>query len=439
MPTVRISKRTVDALSPSDKPLIVYDAELKGFGCRVMPSGVKSYVVEYRPGAGGRGVAKKRMTLGSTKTLTPDQARDIARDTLARVRLGEDPAAARQSSRDMPTIAQFAETFLEEACRPPNIKPRTKALYADNLRRLALPYIGSTKLDAVTSADIARLHRKIGKDTPTAANNLVVTLSSLWRFAEEIGTVAKGSSPVRGAVQRFKVKPRERFLTAEETSRLADALLEAETIGLPWHLNSDAAPSKAKHRARPENQRVIISTFVTAAIRLLLFTGCRRSEILRLRWAEVDFESGMLHLQDSKTGKKTVMLNAPALAVLSGLPRMGAFVIAGRDETKARSDVSKAWYRIRAHAGLDGTDGRQPFRLHDYRHSFASFGVAGGMGLPIVGKLLGQSQPSTTARYAHLDADPLRRAVDTIGATITAAMKGNKGGDVVTLRKERAR
>lgn len=435
MPTVRISKRMVDALCPSDKPSIVYDGELKGFGCRVMPSGVKSYVVEYRPGAGGRGVAKKRMTLGSTKTLTPDEARDIARNTLARVRLGEDPAAARQSSRDMPTVAQFGETFLEEACRPPNIKPRTKALYADNLRRLALPHIGSTKLDAVTSADIARLHRKIGKDTPTAANNLVVTLSSLWRFAEETGTVAKGSSPVRGAVQRFKVKPRERFLTVEETSQLADALHEAETVGLPWHLNGDAAPSKAKHRARPENQRVIVSTFVTAAIRLLLFTGCRRSEILQLRWSEVDFERGMLHLQDSKTGKKTVMLNAPALAVIAALPRLGAFVIAGRDETKARSDVSKAWYRIRAHAGLDGADGKQPFRLHDYRHFFASFGVAGGMGLPIVGKLLGQSQPSTTQRYAHLYNDPLRRAVNAIGATITAAMDGNKGGGVVTFKK----
>jgi integrase len=439
MPTVRISKRTVDALCPSDKPLIVYDAELKGFGCRVMPSGVKSYVVEYRPGAGGRGVAKKRMTFGSTKTLTPDQARDIARDTLARVRLGEDPAAARQSSRDMPTVAQFAETFLEEACRPPNIKPRTKALYADNLRRLALPHLGSMKLDAVTSADIARLHRKIGKDTPTAANNLVVTLSSLWRFAEETGTVAKAANPVCGAVQRFKVKPRERFLTAEETSRLAEALNEAETVGLPWHLKSDAEPSKAKHRARPENQRVVVSTFVTAAIRLLLFTGCRRSEILNLRWSEFDFECGMLHLQDSKTGKKTVMLNAPALAVIAGLPRLGAFVIAGRDETKARTDVSKAWYRIRAHAGLDGADGKQPFRLHDCRHSFASFGVAGGMGLPIVGKLLGHSQASTTHRYAHLDADPLRRAVDTIGETISAAMDGGKGGEVVGLPKVRGK
>ena len=110
MPTVRISKRMVDALCPSDKPSIVYDAELKGFGCRVMPSGVKSYVVEYRPGAGGRGVAKKRMTLGSTKTLTPDEARDIARNTLARVRLGEDPAAARHMWNGPPG-KHFLQTF----------------------------------------------------------------------------------------------------------------------------------------------------------------------------------------------------------------------------------------------------------------------------------------------------------------------------------------
>jgi integrase len=202
-------------------------------------------------------------------------------------------------------------------------------------------------------------------------------------------------------------------------------------------LNEGVAPSKVKHRAKPDKQVVPVSPFVIAAIRLLLFSGCRRSEILNLKWSEVDFERSALHLSDSKTGKKTVQLNAPALAILAELPRVGQFVIAGREEEKARVDISKTWYRIRALAGLDGTDGKQPFRLHDFRHSYASVAVSGGMGLPIIGKLLGHSQPSTTARYAHLDADPMRRAVESIGATIQAAMNGDKASPVIPLPKRK--
>jgi hypothetical protein len=194
---------------------------------------VKSYIVEYRPGAGGRGVAKKRVTMGSTATLTADEARTAARDMLAQVRLGADPAAKRQSSREMPTFAQFSERFIDEACVLPNIKPRTKTLYADNLRRLAVPQFGAMKLDAITGPDVARLHRKIGKTAPTQANNMLVTLSSLWKFAGECGIVPKGTNPVRGAAQRFKSKARERYLTAGEITRLADVLIEAETKGLP--------------------------------------------------------------------------------------------------------------------------------------------------------------------------------------------------------------
>jgi integrase len=173
---------------------------------------------------------------------------------------------------------------------------------------------------------------------------------------------------------------------------------------------------------KEENRQTVLAPHAVAALRLLIFTGCRLGEILHLRWSDVDFERGMLHLADSKTGKKSVVLNAPALAVLDAIPRVGDFVIAGQSRSgkpeRPRSDLKKPWSAIRRHAGLEG------LRIHDLRHSFASVGAGAGLGLPIVGKLLGHTQASTTQKYAHLDNDPLRRASNAIGATIAAAMAG---------------
>jgi integrase len=175
-----------------------------------------------------------------------------------------------------------------------------------------------------------------------------------------------------------------------------------------------------KHAKKPHNRFVKLHPSVALAMRLLLLTGCRLREILHLCWDEVDFERGLLLLPDSKTGRKTVILNAPALALLSDAPRLGVYVIAGdkagaKDE-KPRSDLKKPWAAVTKRAKLDN------LRIHDLRHSFASFGAGGGMGLPIIGKLLGHTQAATTARYAHLDADPLRRASNAIGNSIAAAM-----------------
>src|SRR5829696_3087527 len=144
---------------------------------------------------------------------------------------------------------------------------------------------------------------------------------------------------------------------------------------------------------------------------------------------DVDFERGMLFLRESKTGRKPVILNAPALAVLESLPRAGSYVIAGDDPGKPRSDLKRPWRAVANHAGLEG------FRIHDLRHSFASIGAGSGMGLPIVGKLLGHAQPRTTQRYAHLDNDPLRRASEAIGATLAAAMGEKRSGEVVPLQR----
>jgi len=139
----------------------------------------------------------------------------------------------------------------------------------------------------------------------------------------------------------------------------------------------------------------------------------------------------MLHLADSKTGRKSIVLNAPALAVIAVLPRVGDFVICGESPDAPRSDLKRPWDLVTRRAGLEG------LRLHDLRHSFASVGAGAGMGLPIVGKLLGHKSTETTQRYAHLDADPIRRASNAIGATIAAALEGRQSAEVVPLKGTR--
>jgi integrase len=193
---------------------------------------------------------------------------------------------------------------------------------------------------------------------------------------------------------------------------------KAETIGLPYEV--DQVNPKSKHAPKEANRRTIIGPHAAAALRLLIFTGARLREVLHLEWEQVDFERGLLLLPTSKTGKKTIVLNGPALAVLSGLPRIGVYVIAGtsagEEDERPRADLKKPWKAISKRAGLDGV------RIHDLRHTHASVGAGAGLGLPVIGKLLGHTQAATTQRYAHLDADPLRKASERIADHLALAM-----------------
>jgi len=229
-------------------------------------------------------------------------------------------------------------------------------------------------------------------------------------------------------IERYPEKGRERFLSLDELSRLGDAIRDAETIGLPYAVDEEGP--NAKHARKQENRRTIIGPHAAAALRLLLFTGARLREILHLKWDHVDLERGLLLLPDTKTGKKAIVLNAPALDVLTNLPRVGCYVIAGDDPEKPRADLKRPWQAAARRAGLSGV------RIHDLRHTHASFGAGAGLGLPIIGKLLGHTTAATTARYAHLDVDPLRRASERIGSEIAAALDRPKStADVVPIRK----
>jgi integrase len=410
----RITKRLVDSLTPARAEYFVWDSKLVGFGLRVQPTGVMTYVAKYRAGS-GRGAPTRRLTLGRVGTLTPDEAATLARRVLGAVAHGADPAAAKAADRRASTLNELAALFLADHVEAKR-KPATADHYRHILNKLVLPELGNRKADKVTPADVARLHARL-RDRPYLANRVIAVVGSLYSFAGRRRLLPVGLNPARG-LDKYPEKGRERFLTAAELMRLGETVREAETTGIPWEI--DATKPTVKHVPKEKNRRTVIGVHAAATIRLLILTGARLREILHLHWEHVDLERGLLFLPDSKTGKKAIVLNAPALSVLASLPRVGAFVIAGADagtaDEKPRADLNRPWRAVAKRAGLDGV------RIHDLRHTHASFGAGAGLGLPIIGKLLGHTKASTTQRYAHLDTDPLRLASDHIGARLAAAM-----------------
>lgn len=385
----RITKRLVDALTPGATAHFVWDGELHRFGVKVTPSGSKVYLVQYR--AGGR---VWRVTIGRHGSpWTPETARARARQLLGHVDTGANPALDRREARDAETVTALVDRFLTEhvdAKRRPSTAREYRRLLAAHVR--PAPF-GTLRVPDVTAPDVATLHHRL-RGTPFMANRVLAVLGKMFALAERWRLRPPGNNPARG-IEKYAEAKRQRFLTPDELVRLGAALTAAE------------------------NEKSI-STFAAAAIRLLALTGARRNEILTLEWAHVDRDRALLALPTSKTGAKTVHLNAPALAVLDALPRIGGnpYVIASPRGESHITDLKLPWSRVVAAADLEGV------RVHDLRHSFASVGVAAGLGLPIIGKLLGHSQASTTQRYAHVGHDPAKVGNELIGATIGAALGG---------------
>jgi integrase len=434
----KLTKPVVDALVATGKEYAVWCAKLPGFGVRVRPTGAMSYVAIYK--TGGRNTPFRRVTIGSVNKLPLEKARAEAERILASAKLGADTAAEKAAKNAEKTVAEICDLYIKEGA---DLK-KESTLVSDRSRiaRHIKPLIGKKRIGDLTRADIERMMRDIanGKtamdeknDKPRSRSIVKGGKGTATRTVRQLGgiltwAVSQGyleRSP-RAGVKLYKDGKGERFLSGDELQRLGDALRDAETTGLPWAENEG---KEAKHRPKDKaNAREVVSPYAVAAIRLLIFTGCRAGEVLNLRWSEVDFDHGVLNLPDSKTGAKKVLLAAPALKVLADLDRVGEYVIAGNDPNRPRSDIKRPWARITAYAGLGG------LRLHDLRHSFASVGAASGMGLGVVGKLLGHASPATTARYSHLADDPVRRAGERIAAEIAAKMGDADIGKVVPLK-----
>ena len=417
----KITKRAVDALAPKNgAEVVLWDQEVRGFGIRARVGGAKTYILHYRAGT-GRGAPLRKLTIGKHGSpWTPDMARTEAKRLLGLIASGEDPAERRATERKALTLAELCDLYLAEGAT--HKKPSTLKADLGRIVHHIKPLLGRVRVDKVARADIERLliDVKAGKTAAPTPNEgerkpgsiatggsgvaaqCVALMSTLLAFAVARGL--RSDNPARG-VKKPPVRKMERFLSEDEIARLAVALdAESNRTGNPYP---------------------------AAAIKLLLLTGGRRGEILGLQWQHVDFERQCLRLPDSKTGAKIMYLNAPALEVLAGLPRMESnpHVVPGKPEEAPIGGIDKVWFRVRAAAGLRGV------RLHDLRHSFASMGVAGGLSLPIIGALLGHKHPATTGRYAHLSADPLRAANDVVGMRIAAAMNRTSDLDDHTAEK----
>lgn len=325
---------------------------------------------------------------------TPETARRRALAILA------DPSIAeRPEPEDKPTtFAQLSEAFFRE--HGPSLKPKTLTEYQRFNRLYLLPAFGKVAVAEISRTAVRKAHAS-WKHAPRAANFALAILSKIMTWAEDDERAIRppGSNPCRD-VQRFPEKRRERFLTRDELARIGAALEKADHEGM-------------------------VAPFAVSAIRLLILTGARLNEILTLRWEHVDFERGIIFLPDSKTGKKPIILNDAAIAVLNALPRFEAnpHVIPGARHGAHLVNLQKPWRTIRSLAGLPNV------RIHDLRHTFASFAVAGGASLPILGRHLGHNQPQTTQRYAHLADDPVRQVSQSTGAQLAKALGMQKLDD----------
>lgn len=358
----------------------VFAADLPGFGVRHFGSGRRSYVVQCR--MAGR---MRTVTLGSAEVLSERVARDVARRVLLRVGVGEDPAEAKARSRAVPSYTRFLTEYWDRMA--PHWKPTTLVTQASYRDRHLAPAFPGMFVDAIGQEHVARWFAAITRETgPGAANRALDILRSMMRKAEDWGYRPESSNPC-AAIRRNRQQRCERFLSEAELARLGAAIERARA----------ADPLRA------------------AAMTMLLLTGCRRSEISDLRWSEV--KGRRLILQDSKTGPRTVWLGTQARAVLDRVPRgRGAEYVFPADNVKRLSRLEVFWRGVREEAGLSDV------RIHDLRHSFASFAARQSEPLPVIGKLLGHASIGSTARYTHLDDDTLVRGADRVGSLIAAKL-----------------
>ena len=381
MPTVDLTPRLARQSEPQAKDTFLFDRTLPGFGLRIHPSGRKVWIVQAR--IEGR---SRRIVIARHGEMELAEARRRARDMLARIRAGGNPADDIQREKKTPTFREFADEYLRRS--DPHWKPSGRKTVRIYLNARILPAFGRMALDRIGPEDVAAWFDAASRDKPGAANRAFEILRAMMFRAEEWGLRKRDTNPCLGIAKN----PRNRiarFLDADELARLGRAL-------------------DAREAEWPE---------AVAAIRLLALTGCRRSEVLNLRWRDVGADA--LNLADSKTGPRAVPLGEAARAYMAALPGPrdpDAFLfprLAGRQNPHT---LNACWRAACKDAGLDR------LRLHDLRHTAASQAVMAGENLPLVGKLLGHKRHRTTAAYAHVADAHLVAAAERVGAAISEAM-----------------
>ncbi|WP_447974628.1 tyrosine-type recombinase/integrase [Nitrospira sp. Kam-Ns4a] len=386
----KLTKRVIEqTLCPATGQIFLRDTELKGFAVRLTPS-AKTFVLEKR--VRGR---VRRITLGRYGVLTVEQARAEAIKKAAEIVTGGDPAAARRAARAAPTWQDLEDRYRTEWLPRKRSARNDKSLLDNKLAGWR-----TKPLAAITRAEVAAMHASIGKTRPYQANRLLALVRKMFNLAEVWG-LYPGPNPCKG-IPPFPEEKRDRFVTPAELPRLWRAIQEEPNV------------------------------FVRAAFFLCLLTGARRGEVLAMKWEELDFEQSVWRIPQTKANRPHyVPLPRPVLEELKKLPRLSGnpYVFPGRYGRGHLVKVSKPWQEIRRKAKLEDV------RIHDLRRTLGSWLAASGASLPLIGKALNHSQPSTTAIYARLQLDSVREALELNAAkmlaVIGAARPGEAPGEVL--------
>lgn len=403
----KITKRLVDEVPATDKPVIVFDTEQPGFVLKVTPTGKRIYQCRFR--MGGRSAPLKTFTIGRHGApWTAEQARREAEKLLLKVRQGVDPAAEKAiretEERGALTLSTVAAHFMELHTKAKR-KARTVAEYEKLLRNVILPHLGPRRIKDIVAGDIERWHHGM-KATPFQANRALAVLSKLFNWATSRGHHS-GENPCR-TVEKFKELARKRYLSPAEIALVGGAIKTLESSSQ-------------------------LSQHLAAFFRVLLLSGMRKDELRLLDWLRVDFERLVIVLEeaDSKSGERDVPLSGPVRQILAGLMRVegNPFVFVGKRTGRPIVNVSKPWKRILKAAGIDAA------RIHDLRHTSASVGVTTGASLLLIGGVLGHKSSQTTQRYAHLSDDPVRATSEAIAERVARALDGGGSAEVLPLKR----
>ena len=366
---MRITKKLVDAAKhPAKGQVFLRDEELRGFALRVTAGGSKSFILERE--IHGR---VRRMTLGKYGDFTLDRAKTLAKEKIGEIARGNDPAEERHQRRHGVTFGELEALYLERHAIHKKSASNDVGLIKNHLAAWR-----TRKLTAISRADICAKHADMGAaGHKTGANAMVRLVRCMFNRAIDWG-LFDGDNPA-SRVKMFKEVSRDRFVTPDELPRLWRAL------------------------QRESNH------YVRAAFVVGLLTGARRSEVLQMRWADLDLRQSLWKIPVTKAGR-THYIPLPRAVVeeLRRLPKLegNEFVFCGRWGRSHLINVSKPWRRIRKEAKL------QDLRVHDLRRTLGSWLVAAGASLPLIGKALNHSQQSTTAIYARLQLDPVRLALE---------------------------
>jgi integrase len=391
----RLNDRFINSLKPPAKgKAIHWDDLVKGFGLRITSGGAKSFILNYRNADG----SDRQCTIGSFPDWTTAAAREQAKSLKRDIDGGADPVSEQRSTRNAETVNDLLKRFEDEYL--PRKRASTQATYRNQIKSVVRPKLGKLKVAAVSFSDIDKLHHGL-RATPYRANRIVSLVSRI--FTMSIKWKMRTDNPAKG-IERNNEDARERYLSMDELVRLSAAL-------------------DGFHDQQTAN-----------IIRLLLLCGARVGEVVKARWVDIDLNERRWTKPSAHTkqGKVHVLpLSNAAIQLLQEIredvPKDVPWVFPAADGNGHRSVIKAAWVTICETAGIENA------RVHDLRHTHASILINKGYSLPIIGKLLGHTVPSTTQRYAHLADDPLRRAVEDASATIT----GKKSAEIVRVSGRR--